>query len=82
VSEFIIADSSKFYLNGTYGRWKHLATIHRNLREYMYFMDERNGQTYIEEITGGQLELIKDDELWQALANFIQEKGLSCIVHQ
>jgi hypothetical protein len=45
----------------------------------MYFVDTVTQNTYIEEITGGHLEAISDDNLWQDLASFIQEQGLTKI---
>lgn len=65
----------------------HLATIKWNLREFVYFRVGSTGATYIEEViltptySNGKLTakfaLIEDNELWEALANFLQEKGIT-----
>jgi len=78
---FILVSSKRFPLKvqGNSNRFWHLATIHYGVREYMYFVDTLTLKTYIEEITGGHLETIEDDSLWQELANFIQSKGITYI---
>ena len=58
----------------SFWRWEHRATIGRNAREYMVFVDQLKQVLYIEEITGGHLEEIKDDSLFEALLNFVTEK--------
>jgi len=74
--DFKLLDSNRFYLQGTNQRFLHLASIIRGIREYIFFLDMQTSQSYIEEITGGDLEKIEDDELWDALANFIKEKKI------
>jgi len=43
----------------------------------MYFKDKLEHRVYIEEITGGHLERIEDDSLWNSLKEFLDEKGLT-----
>jgi len=73
MSKFILADTNKYELPGTNGQYFHLATIHHGLREYMYF-GNKYMESYIEEMTGGTLSKIEDDQLWEALTKFLQEK--------
>ena len=54
----------------------HLATIQRNLREYMCFANVTTQQIYIEEITGGQLQFIEDDGLAGAIHDFLTDRGI------
>lgn len=75
--KFILLDPKQFSLPGTNNRFYHLATILYGVREFMFMMDMVDTTTYIEEITGGNLSKIEDDELWQALAEFIQEKSIN-----
>lgn len=65
----------------------HLATVKWNMREFVYLRINQTGQTYIEEVvlkpafSGGKMiakyELIEDDNLWQDLAGFLAENGLT-----
>lgn len=71
-----IADKRPYALPGTNGRFWHLATIHYGIREFIYFIDKQNGITYIEEITGGTLNVINDDKLWNDLAQTLKENKL------
>lgn len=74
---FTVDSNEIFELPGTNGRWVHLATARKGIREYMCFIDVQTNKCYIEEITGSQLEFIHDDELAFDLAKFFEEKGLS-----
>ena len=74
---FILAQTNRFYLQGTNNRFVHMATIHYGVREFIFLMDILTSKTYIEEITGGSLIQIEDDELWQGLANFLEDKGVN-----
>jgi len=74
---FIIINKKTFPLPGTRGRFTHLATIQYGIREFMYFKDKLEHRVYIEEITGGHLERIEDDSLWNSLKEFLDEKGLT-----
>ena len=76
---FKIINRDHFPLPSTLRRFYHLATITYGFREFMYFIDNENMKTYIEECTGGHLEQIKDDSLWEALAKFLQETGIATI---
>jgi len=51
----------------------HLATVHEGVREYIYYVTLWDRQFYLEEITGGSLQKIEEDERWEALAHFIEE---------
>lgn len=74
--KFVLADTNRFHLKGTKKRFIHLATVHRALQEYMCFVDVWTGKTYIEKITGGQLEFIGDDSLARGLHDFLVDKGV------
>lgn len=87
VHPFELIDSRTFGLPLSNGHLPtHLATVKWGLREFIYYRLE-DGQTYIEEIIArptlkdGKIvayyKFIDDDNLWQALANFLQEKGLT-----
>jgi len=67
-------------------RFWHLATIHYGAREFIFYADIFANSAnitsppikyYVEEITGGHLEVIRDNELWQALCDFLVDKGLN-----
>ena len=49
----------------------HLATVHDNFREFMCFIDKQTQKVYIEEISGGSLQFIEDDQLAHELAAFL-----------
>lgn len=69
-------DRNKYALKGTNGRFFHLASIQHGVREYMCFVDKHTTKIYIEEITGGHLEFIKDESLANELAAFCTAKGV------
>ena len=64
----------------TYHRWEHRATLGKNAKEYMVFLD--NGlphvppTLYIEKVQGGHSEKIIDDELFNELYRFAEENKL------
>ena len=45
----------------------------------MVFLDNRTGTTYVEEVTGGSLKAVEEDELWQELVQFSQDKGFMLV---
>ena len=67
-----LINSNRFYLPGSNNCALHLATVTRNLKEYVCFFLKTTGQIYIEEITGGHLSEVNDDELFQALYDFLE----------
>lgn len=73
-----LINTERFYLETPQDpkTWLHLASIHHNIREFMCFANTRSGQVYIEEITGGHLELIEDDVLFQELHGFLCMHGV------
>ena len=77
-----IADKNRFPLPNTDGRFIHIATLHYGLREFIYFVDRSTQKTYIEEITGGTLKAIDDDNLWNDLAQTIKEHKLDYMVQK
>lgn len=79
---FQIKDKTKYPLPGTNGRFIHLATILYSVREFIYFVDKNTQQSYIEEITGGSLRTIDDDNLWNDLAQTLKEQGLDIMVRK
>ena len=73
---FRFTDLNPFPLPGTNGKFIHLATIQYGLREFIYFTQKDTHLTWIEEITGGKLIEITDDNLWNDLAMFVTEKNV------
>ena len=71
-----IINSNIFALRGTNKRFIHLATIQDGFREYTHFYDSWTGQAYIEELTGGRLFFIKDDDKWIELDQFLADNGV------
>lgn len=71
-----LVDSNRFYLPNTRGQYLHLATVQRNLREYICFAHVKTQKIYIEEITGGSLQFINDDQLADALHSFLVDRGV------
>jgi hypothetical protein len=57
-----------------YYRYEHRATLGWNTREFMVFVDHLMQSSHIEEITGGHLEKIDDEELFKALQHFAFER--------
>jgi len=77
-TKFRLLNTNRFHLPGTNGKMDHLATIEYGFREFMFFIDNSNFTSYIEEITGGHGPLkIEDDELWNALAKFLEDKKIT-----
>jgi hypothetical protein len=76
ISEFRLLNTNRFYLNGTNQRFLHLASLVYGLREFMCFIDRQFTKIYIEEVSGGRLEYIKDDDLVAAIHNFLNERKL------
>ena len=61
-----------------YYRWEHRVTLGYRSRDFMVFIDTLTTKAYIEEVTGGHLEVIADDSLHESLAMFAQNKGFLC----
>jgi hypothetical protein len=53
-------------------RWEHRATIGYGTREFIVIVDALKATGYMEEVVGGHLEVIKDDELYDSLYEFAQ----------
>ena len=62
-----------------YWRWEHRVTlgvtIGLKIREFMVFVDQLKQSIHIEEISGGHLEQVLDEVLFDALLKFADEKG-------
>lgn len=70
-----LLDTNRYYLPSNVPNPPlHIATIEDGTREYLcfYFL----GQIYIEEITGGHLEWIEDDQKHEELHQFLQFHGV------
>lgn len=72
---FKLSNTNKFSLPSTGNRAKHLATIDYGLRTFICFVLD-NSRCYIEEVSGGHLERIEDDELARELEQFLKERNL------
>ena len=57
-----------------YYRWEHRVTIGYGPKRYMVFVDNLKNAVYIEEFDG-DLAVIDDEELWQALFLWTTQKG-------
>jgi len=55
-------------------RWEHRVTLGWGTREFMVFVDQIRQTIHIEEISGGHLEAVEDDSLFESLLNFAQTK--------
>jgi len=75
-----LINSNIFPLQGTNGRFIHTGTILKGIQEFMCFIDKTTSVGYIEEVTGGHLELIEDDHLHAELSQFAIEKDLFAII--
>ena len=69
-----ILDSDQYALPGTNKRFVHLATVGRNTREFIYFIDRITNERYIEEITGGHLEFIEKESLAKEIEDFLVQR--------
>jgi len=69
-----IVSTEHFELPGTGGRFIHCGEIHdvQALRTYICFYDTWTHNKYIEEITGGKLRQVEDDDRWAELAAFAE----------
>lgn len=70
-----LTDTNRFYMPGQ-TRFLHLATVQDNCKEFICMFDLQDKQMYIEEITGGHLETIKDDVLFESVYKFLEEKTI------
>ena len=61
-------------------RWEHRVTLGYRAKEYMVFVDQIRQSIHIEEISGGHLETVSDDNLFEALLKFAQSKGFCAIM--
>lgn len=71
-----------------YYRWEHRATLGRGLRVFLAFVDNgiykedkwiKMPEAYIEEITHGRTERIKDEELFTEVHKYAEELGFLLI---
>lgn len=53
-----------------YYRWEHRVTLGYRGKRFMVFLDNLESKAYIEDITNGKLEIIEDDNLWEAVFNY------------
>jgi len=68
-----ILNGNRFYLKGTNNRFMHLATMTRGFNEYICFVDMHTSECYIEQITGGSLSFIDDDDLVRELKYYLDQ---------
>lgn len=74
-----LLNSNIFPLPGTNKSFNHLATLSHGFKEFMYFIDTLTGKTYIEEITGGHLSFVEDENLVEEIEQFLIAHNLhSC----
>jgi hypothetical protein len=72
-----LLDSNRYEMKGTNGRFVHLATMQDGIREYVCMYDLKESKCYIEEISGGQLKFIDDDNVAADLADFLFNKHIT-----
>lgn len=75
--KIISSDICELTMGNSSVKWLHLGTIHHGVREYMCFLEVAGNDCYIEEITGGHLARIDDDQLANDLAKFCDERGIT-----
>lgn len=67
-----------------YYRWEHRVTMGYRGRRFMCFIDNlgkgHGPIVYIEEITSGSTERIKDESLFESLVKFATEKGFLNVI--
>ena len=84
VSLIKIVNNEQFGLPGTKGRFIHIATFEYQMgfgvREFLYFHDRVTRKRYCEEVIGGHLEQIKDEDLIQEFERFTLEQGLAQLI--
>lgn len=73
-----IISSDQFEMQGTNKRFIHCATVHntQTLREYIYFYDSRTHKKYVEEITGGRLQEIESNDVWEEMSAYGKDREL------
>lgn len=78
MKQFQVLNTNRFYLKPPSTRFEHYATVTSasGFQEFIIFADHLTQQTYIEEITGGHLTTIDDDDLFNDLHDFLSEKGI------
>lgn len=74
---FKLGTTNVFELPGTAGRFIHIATVHNSMKEYICFIDTIENRCYIEDITGGSLKFIEDDNLAFDIAKFLEDIGIT-----
>jgi len=80
LSRLILKNSNKFWLRTPIPFYAvHLGTYHLSTREFMVFYIVPERRVYIEEITGGILQEIRDESLWSALGQAAEVDGLTDI---
>lgn len=57
-------------------RFLHLASVTDSLKEYIYMIDCWTGKTYIEEVSGGHLELISSNKKVTEIEDFLKKEGI------
>lgn len=88
MQDFQILDEKRYPLNIKdvkkdllpYWRYEHRVTLGRNFKEFMVFVDNLQSKVFIEEITGGNLSVVEEENLWHELHRFAQEKGFCSIM--
>jgi hypothetical protein len=74
--KFELVDDKKYALQGTKGRFIHMATVRGGLREFVLLQDQALGDIYLNEITAGGVDVIEDDELFKAVYAFLLEHDI------
>ena len=59
-----------------YYRWEHRATIGFNGKTYMAFIDNLMGVAYIEEVTNGDMKVIKDESVMKEISEYVKAMNL------
>ena len=83
--KFLIIDERKYPLEmgGKYSnkdmvpfyRWEHRATVSTKGRRFIVFIDQLQGEAFIEEVTTGDLKKIGDDDLWEEIKVWASAMG-------
>lgn len=73
-----ITDANVYTLEGTQGRATHLMSLSKGFRDFMFFTVDIPGEGhkfYLEEMTGGRLSVVEDQEEWEELCAFARRHG-------
>ena len=77
-----LLDRTQYFLQvkGAERRFLHMATVVSGLREYVLLMDTVTKMVYLNDITGGRLAEIENDDEFKEVYAFLYDKGI--VIHR